>query len=236
MDEARLRPDDLGATLSHLPKRQKKSHHDKLPYPQQEHYSIAWICALYIESAAAQAMLDEIHETLPTGMNDGNTYVLGSIKRHNIVIVCLPAEQYGTNNAAIVITNMKRTFPAIRVGLMVGIGGGVPTKTDIRLGDVVVGTRVMQCDLGRMVGNGQLQQTATPRFPLPLLMTAVSSLRSKHELGPSRVPSILQQKMEAHFKYHRPEVPDRLFDAAYLHESSSSCDECDQSKLVLRSR
>ncbi|KAJ5493608.1 hypothetical protein N7463_009695 [Penicillium fimorum] len=235
MDETRIQPNDLGAALSHLPKRQKTSHHDGLPSPQHEHYTIAWICALYIESAAAQAMLDEIHETLPTGMNDGNTYVLGSIKRHNIVIACLPAEQYGTNNAAIVITNLKRTFPAIRVGLMVGIGGGVPTMSDIRLGDVVVGTRVMQCDLGKMVGDGQLQQTATPRFPLPLLMTAVSSLRSKHELGPSRIPSILQQKMGAHIKYHRPEVPDHLFDATYLHQSSAaSCEECDQSKLVLR--
>lgn len=238
MDEARLRPNEhVETSLSHLPKRQKTSHHDDLPTPRHENYTIAWICALYMESAAAQAMLDEVHETLPTGMNDGNTYVLGSIERHNVVIACLPADQYGTNNAAIVITNLKRTFPAIRVGLMVGIGGGVPTKTDIRLGDIVVGTRVMQYDLGKMVGDSRIQQTATPRFPLPLLMTAVSSLRSKHELRPSRVPHILSQKMGGHSKYRRPDVPDRLFDPNYPHEDSAAgCEECDQSKLVPRSR
>lgn len=99
--------------------------------------------------AAAQAMLDEFHEALPTHADDRNTYVLGDINRHNVVIACLPEGQYGTNNAAIVMTNMKRTFPAIRACLMVGIGGGVPSKADVRLGDIVVGTRVMQCDLGK---------------------------------------------------------------------------------------
>jgi hypothetical protein len=34
---------------------------------------------------------------------------------------------------------MRTTFPSIRFGLMVGIGGGVPsTNEDIRLGDIVI--------------------------------------------------------------------------------------------------
>jgi nucleoside phosphorylase len=53
--------------------------------------------------------------------------------------------------------NMKRTFPAIHAGLLVGIGGGVPSKGDVRLADIVIGTRVMQYNLGKVVGNGQLQ-------------------------------------------------------------------------------
>ncbi|KAL2814583.1 hypothetical protein BJX63DRAFT_391787 [Aspergillus granulosus] len=77
---------------------------------------------------------------------------------------------------------MMRTFPSIRVGLMVGIGGGVPSKADIRLGDIVVGTRVMQYDLGKIIEDGQLRRTAFPRIPHQLLGTTVSSLRSKHEL------------------------------------------------------
>ncbi|GFF52755.1 ankyrin repeat and protein kinase domain-containing protein 1 [Aspergillus udagawae] len=148
--------------------------------------------------AAARAMLDDVHEAIPRDAEDSNTYVLGSIKQHNIVIACLPAAQYGTNNAANVMTNMKRTFSAIRAGLLVGIGGGVPSKADVRLGDVVVGTRVMQYDLGKVVRNGQLRRTAIPRIPHHLLGTAVSALRSKHELNPSRVPSILRLKLEGH--------------------------------------
>ncbi|KAH6960015.1 hypothetical protein BKA56DRAFT_445506, partial [Ilyonectria sp. MPI-CAGE-AT-0026] len=87
-------------------------------------YTIVWICALHLEMAAARAMLDETHEDLPRYANDSNTYTLGSIKKH-IVIACLPTAQYGTNNAANVLTHLIRTFPPIRLGLMVGIGGGV---------------------------------------------------------------------------------------------------------------
>ncbi|KAI3571553.1 hypothetical protein IWW34DRAFT_561907, partial [Fusarium oxysporum f. sp. albedinis] len=89
-------------------------------------YTIAWICALYIETAAAQAMQDERHGELPRRPNDNNTYTLGSIKNHNIVIACLPQDQIGNNTAAIVLTDLKRTFPSIRHGLIVGIGGGAP--------------------------------------------------------------------------------------------------------------
>ncbi|KAK4869494.1 hypothetical protein LT330_005876 [Penicillium expansum] len=223
-------------TEFHESKRPKTSHHKGLPAPRHDQYTIAWICALYIEMAAAQAMLDETHETLPAHAHDRNTYILGNINRHSVVIACLPEGQYGTNNAAIVMTNMKRTFTAIRVCLMVGIGGGVPSKADIRLGDIVVGTRVMQCDLGKILRDGQLQRTAIPRIPHQLLGTAVSTLRSKHELGPSRVLSILQQKLEGQSAYSRPISPDRLFYATYNHTSpTDSCDGCDHSKLVPRS-
>lgn len=88
-------------------------------------------------------MLDEIHKTPPKNVDDTNSYVLGSIKRHNIVITGLPEGQYGTSNAATVATNLKRTFPGICMTLMVGISGGAPCKEDIRLGDVIVRTRIM---------------------------------------------------------------------------------------------
>ncbi|GFF44915.1 hypothetical protein IFM58399_07413 [Aspergillus lentulus] len=229
--------DDTETRLCQPPKRQKTVHYDRSSTQRHDQYTIAWICALYIEMAAARAMLDEVHEALPRHVEDSNAYVLGSIKQHNLVIACLPAAQYGTNNAANVMTNMNRTFPAIRVGLLVGIGGGVPSKADVRLGDVVVGTRVMQYDLGKVVGHGELRRTAIPRIPHHSLGTAVSALRSRHELNPSRVPSILRLKLGGHPEYGRPSSPDRLFHATYEHESTTaSCDGCDQLKLVPRSR
>ncbi|CAG8106371.1 unnamed protein product [Penicillium salamii] len=228
---------DTPTTQCHLSKRPKTSHHNGLPAPRHERYTIAWICALYIEMAAAQAMLDESHEILPTHTDDRNTYVLGDIYRHNVVITCLPDGQYGTNNAAILITNMKRTFPQIRACLMVGIGGGVPSKADIRLGDIVVGTRVIQYDLRKAFRDRELQRTAIPRIPHQLLGTAVSCVRSKHKLSPSRVISILQQKLKGQPSYSRPSSPDRLSHTTYNHESlTSSCDKYDDSKLVPRSR
>lgn len=102
-------------------------------------YTVAWICALPIEMAAAKGMLDEIHPRLSVHPSDTNHYSLGRIGSHNIVLACLPEGMYGTTSAAVVATHILYTFNQVRVGLMVGIGGGVPSaKNDIRLGDVVV--------------------------------------------------------------------------------------------------
>lgn len=115
-----------------------------------EDYTVAWICALHMEMAAAQVMLDELHPELSTDRQDSNNYVLGKMHNHNVVIACLPSNQYGIVNAASVAVNLKRTFGSIDFALMVGIGGGAPSKADVRLGDVVVGARVMQSDLGKL--------------------------------------------------------------------------------------
>jgi nucleoside phosphorylase len=74
--------------------------------------------------------------------NDHNTYTLGAIGKHNVVIACLPKGKLGTNSAATVATQMISTFPSIKVGLMVSIGGGVLPK--VRLSNVVVSTPVDQ--------------------------------------------------------------------------------------------
>ena len=181
-------------------------------------------------------MLDVTHEPLEIYQQDNNTYVLGSIGNHNIVIACLPAAQYGTNNAANVVTNLTRTFLYIRAGLMVGIGGGVPTKVDMRLGDIVVGTRVTQCDIGKVVGDGELKRTGTSRYPHQLLGTAVSSLRSKYELDGTLIPSILDELLVDHSEYLRPASEDLLFSPLYNHISlEQNCDRCDRLELVPRS-
>jgi nucleoside phosphorylase len=220
--------------FSRPPKRQKT-------YPNTENdllydrYTIAWICALHIETAAALAMLDEIHDKLPRRSNDNNAYTLGSIKNHNIVIACLPQDQYGNNNAANVLTNLTRTFPSISRGLMVGIGGGAPGKVDIRLGDIVVGTRVMQYDFGKVLAGGEIQRTATHKIPDYSFRTAVTNLRARHELYPSRVPDILQERMKGYVDYNRPSTSDYLFQASYTHAPSmTSCYNCDKSELKER--
>ncbi|KAI8710680.1 NACHT domain-containing protein [Fusarium sp. LHS14.1] len=234
------------AGSSHLPKRPKVAHDDPedgfhdsrngVPVSNDQ-YTIAWICALPIEMAAARAMLDDIHKDLPRLTNDTNTYMLGGIQGHNIVIACLPINQYGTNNAANVLTNLNRTFPSICAVLMVGIGGGVPDKVDIRLGDIVVGTRVLQHDLGKTVGDGQIQCTAFPKTLHYLLGTAVSSLQATLDRDSSRIPLILEEKFDEDPQYRRPTTPDRLFISTYEHISPSpSCDGCDRSKLVPRNR
>src|SRR2546430_16824381 len=128
---------------------------------RREDYGVGWVCALPIELAAARVMLDEEHEHLGQDTNDTNLYTLGRIGEHNIVIACLPAGQTGTNSAAAVAVQMKSSFKSIRFGLMVGIGGGVPSdKADIRLGDVVISQPdnqhggVVQHDFGKTTQDG----------------------------------------------------------------------------------
>ncbi|KAL2817725.1 hypothetical protein BDW59DRAFT_152404 [Aspergillus cavernicola] len=202
-------------------------------------YTIAWICALPIEMAAATAMLDTIHETLPSRGNDPNVYTLGTIDMHRVVITCLPSGYYGTNNAATVASNLLRTFPAIHAGLMVGIGGGVPGPADIRLGDIVVSHRVVQYDLGKSVGGEHFIRTSVPTRPSQALLTAVAKLRARHALESSRVAYILSEMLDKYpmmTKYtYRGDLQDRLFGSAYYHaQEAETCDHCDVSRLVPR--
>ncbi|KAK4163034.1 hypothetical protein QBC43DRAFT_69902 [Cladorrhinum sp. PSN259] len=237
---------DPDATWNH-PKRPRtrtfdNASHVGLPASRDEHYphqlahgdyTIAWICALHLELTASRAMLDEVHPRLPNLDGDDNVYVLGRIHQHNVVMTCLPG-QYGTNNAAIVATNLKRTFPNIRATLMVGIGGGSPSQADLYLGDVVVGTRVMQYDMGKVTAGGLFQETADAKTPARLLCSVVSALRSKH--GPDscsrRMISLLQSRTP---NILRPNHPDRLFQASYEHPiGGPTCIDCDPEKLQPR--
>ncbi|KAF3936310.1 hypothetical protein ABW19_dt0208543 [Dactylella cylindrospora] len=141
-------------------------------------YTIGWICALPLEMAAARVILDDIHPDLPNRSQDQNGYIFGEIGGHCIVIACLPSGVYGTTPAALVANQMQTSFPSIRYYLMVGIGGGVPTTADIRLGDVVVGIPtgrypgVVQYDRGKTEAGGRWEQTGTLNRPPRELLNA----------------------------------------------------------------
>jgi hypothetical protein len=94
-----------------------------------EDYTVGWICPLEVEQTAALEMLDVEHERLPKPPTDHNVYSLESIGGHNVVIAGL--HQSGNNPAATVVAQMRMTFPNLRFGLLVGIGGGVPVKTSV---------------------------------------------------------------------------------------------------------
>jgi nucleoside phosphorylase len=122
-------------------------------------YIVGWICALSTEYVAAQEFLDDEHEppefVLP---NDTNDYILGRLGKHNVIIAVLSDSEYGIASAANVATNMLRSFPNVRFGLMVGIAGGVSScKHDICLSDIVVSAPcdgeggVFQYDFGKTI-------------------------------------------------------------------------------------
>ncbi|KID97502.1 ankyrin repeat protein, partial [Metarhizium majus ARSEF 297] len=157
---------------------------------QHDDYTVGWICALWQEQTAAKAMLDCIHEDLPQPQSDKNTYTLGTIAKYNVVIACLPCGEATHAAAAASSAWMVTTFPSIRFGLMVGIGGGIPPK--VRLGDVVVSLPidqfpgVVQWDVGTTQQDG-FERTGSLNNPPTLLLRAVSKLRTDHDLRGSRM-------------------------------------------------
>jgi hypothetical protein len=150
-------------------------------------YTVGWICAVTTEFVAARAFFDEKHDQLETiPDNDNNNYALGKIEKHNVVMAVLPKSEYGTTSATTVARDMLRSFPNIRFGLMVGIGGGAPSaKHDIRLGDVVVSARsngkggVFQYDYGKSIQEHAFVTTGSLNQPPQLLLTALSALEAE---------------------------------------------------------
>ncbi|RAH41308.1 uncharacterized protein BO95DRAFT_373527, partial [Aspergillus brunneoviolaceus CBS 621.78] len=59
------------------------------------------VCTSSIEMAAAQSLLDEVHEGLPMRPADTNLHTLGSISNHNVVLICLSSCMYGIASAAV---------------------------------------------------------------------------------------------------------------------------------------
>ncbi|KAL4973826.1 nucleoside phosphorylase domain-containing protein [Aspergillus desertorum] len=133
-------------------------------------YTIAWICALPLEAAAARVMLDKVHDSLPQPSTDPNAYVLGEL---NV-------------SAATVVSHMRSTFTRIEFGLMVGTGGGVPGESnDIRLGDVVISkpegkySGVIQYGYGKAVQGRRFEPTGSLNRPPHVLLTHVAQLEAK---------------------------------------------------------
>jgi nucleoside phosphorylase len=210
-------------------------------------YTVGWTCALPIEMAAAVGMLDRQHHPLQQDPNDHNTYTLGCIGAHNVVIACLPTGVTGTISAARVANQMLSSFQQLRFGLMVGIGGGVPSQdNDIRLGDVVVSKPtgifggVVQYDFGKTVQDGRFERTGFLNRPPNVLLSAVSSLHARdiregHKLSEHLLEmSRRYPKMGPQFTYPGAQH-DSLYEAEYNHErGSATCSKCDSGRLVNR--
>jgi nucleoside phosphorylase len=215
-------------------------------------YTVGWICAIRTEYVAAQAFLDEKHEGLEyVSPHDNNDYTLGKIGKHNVIIAVLPYGEYGISSATGVAKDMLHSFPNVRIGLMVGIGGGAPSrKHDIRLGDIVVSAPgdgkggVLQYDFGKTIQGQGFRATGFLNQPSMSLRTAMNGLMAQYESEGHRleeaINSILEKKPRLRQKYKRPDPSsDRLYQSAVTHppNNEASCAAVcgdDPSNLILR--
>ena len=224
----------------HRPHRGARPGRDEEPKLAKD-YTVGWVCALPVEKAAAEQILDEHHPKLLQDPSDTNIYTLGRIGDHNVVIAHLPAGRTGTNSAATVAIQMKSTFSSIRFGLMVGIGGGVPSDTvDIRLGDVVVSQPrngyggVVQHDFGKSRPQ-EFESNGFLNAPPTVLLNAIAQLQTNYNQGKRHLSTYLAPLTNLPL-FARPPEADLLFEASYDHqrESDSNCEFCDDSRLVRR--
>jgi nucleoside phosphorylase len=203
-------------------------------------YTVGWVCALPVELAAAQEMLDEEHNTPPIDAHDTNIYTCGRVGEHNVVIACLPKGQTGTHSAAAVAMQIRLAFRCTRFRLIVGIGGGVPSKeADIRLRDVVVSKPhtthggVVQYDSGKATPSG-LVRTGSLNAPPTVLLNAVANLRAKHIRGRGRLSEYLSKLRSLPDFTQEAAGSDTLYDTTYNHKGGATCKQCDTSYVADR--
>ena len=204
-----------------------------------EEFTIGWICAIEIELVAATGMLDEKYESknLPRVENNPMIYTIGRIERHKVVLTCL--REAGTTQAASAALHMRAAFPKIRTGLMVGIGGGVPSERhDIRLADIVVSKPqkenpgVFQYDRGKFEKEGEFVPTGRLQPPLNILLNVVHQLSVNDTIEEgnkieNHINTMFTRHKKLKSKFVQPTAEkDTLFKSDYNHKhQNSTCDE-----------
>jgi nucleoside phosphorylase len=247
-------------TVSEAGKRRNIDNNDaRIPLPNipgrglaHGDYTVGWICAISTEYVAAQAFLDEKHERPEyVSTNDNNDYTLGRVGKHNVVIAVLPDGEYGTSTAASVARDMLHSFPNVRIGLMVGIGGGAPSrKHDIHLGDIVVSAPrdgkggVFQYDFGKTIQDQSFRPTGFLNKPPMVLRAAVNGLKAQYESEGHQfeetINNILEKNRRLRQKYKRPDrSSDRLYQPGVIHppkDEAGCATVCgdDPLRLILR--
>jgi nucleoside phosphorylase len=217
-------------------------------------YHVAWICPVAdLELLPARLMLDDEYPTPPYDTHyDENTYVCGTINGHAVVVATCPPGETGNVNAGRLTGSMFKTFPNIRMAVLVGIGGGIPSLAEsedslenVHLGDVVVGwpgdgkPACVYHERGKSKVDGQFEMVGTMGNPDWRLTNALSFLVVDYEMGKTTFDDQLArlQRSKARKKFAHPGLEhDKLFKAAYRHAGDyrSNCTTCDPSELVQR--
>jgi nucleoside phosphorylase len=210
-------------------------------------YTVGIIYVKPIEMNAITAMIDEFHQSIPMRRGDDNEYTLGRIGKHNVAIAGPAKGAQGKVAIADVVGRIPLAFKNIRVGLLVGIGGGVPRppRKDVRLGDVVVGApesgpAVVQYDLGKQTTH-EVEVMRTLNKPPGSLLRVVDKVDNEYQRAEEGEDDFFAKHLQRFAKfprmrelYKRPYTADRLFQASYEHEDGTQCISHDQSCEVSR--
>jgi nucleoside phosphorylase len=153
----------------------------------------------------------------------------------------------GKASAAAAAAHCRSSFPNIKLALVVGVCGAVPYGSygeEIVLGDVLVSEGVVQRDLGRQLPDGfvpkreVLDSLHRPNSEIRGFVMKLKGINGRNALqnNMARYLEALQAQPELAAQYPRAAL-DRLFEAAYAHAGTGSCEECGcNGPLVPRAR
>ena len=203
-------------------------------YPEpssRKDFHVAIICATQTETNAVEVMFDDVWDPpTPYGKANGdkNSYHHGRIGSHNVVLAYLPG--LGTVSAASSASTLGTSFRNLRLGLVVGICGGVPkikgrsgADTEVLLGDVIISTKVVQYKYGAQHPE-RFEMKETLDKPSPEIRAFLNLIEGNYSYR--KLSSITSDIMkETHLRY--PGVDrDRLYRPLHRHKHHLQEDGC----------
>jgi ankyrin repeat protein/nucleoside phosphorylase len=224
-----------------------------VPYPSsRDDFAIAIICVLPEERDTVEALMtrDYKYEGQRYGQvrGDDNSYTVGELGGKPVVLMA--PRDMGTTNTRDLARGLRISFPNITYAFVVGIAGGAPfvpegsgwKASDIHLGDVIVGTRVIEYDFGREYENGFKRRTNVESM-LPHAPTEVTNFVNQFVRGRGQAFKRILRKTNADLAdcsgfevgekgYHEHPGPDKddVYDLGYRHkhQDPGKCAQCSQ--------
>lgn len=208
-------------------------------------FEIAIICALRSEADAVEVLFDEYWDgdgdRYGKAPGDTNAYTTGAIGRHNVVLAHMPG--MGKGNAASVASSLRSSFGRIKLALIAGICGGVPVLADgeeILLGDVIIGTGIIQYDFGRQLPDRFIRKDTLedslgrPNMEIRAFLSKLGGLRGRKRLANSTFGFLQELCKKADFQraQYPGAVEDKLYEQTYRHKHHglSACTICAKCK------
>jgi hypothetical protein len=198
--------------------------------PNYQLYQVAWICASDSELSAARLIVNDRQQIAgPTvRVTSGDDAIICYLRRvagHHVVMACFSKDLPYLNLKS---SSLLRTFPNIRLGLVVGIGSGAPSpQHDVRLGDIVV---------------DGLSTTSGSRKAPTVFRSAIAKSYVRQSVMANAPGMYIPERLTSEFraKYARPPVStDRLYRRGFTHpDPLKSCTEVchDPAHLVPRAK
>lgn len=209
--------------------------------PRDRHgFRTAILCALKLEADAVETQISTFYNSQDYGIADGdpNTYTLGQLGGHDVVVVWMPSEGNSLSSGA--TASLTSSFPRIDLALLVGVCAGVPwySKSDrdveVILGDVVISTAVVEYDHGRQFSDAFRRKETLSQAPIAI-RSRINQISSRRltEVITSNISNYMKDLARSKPDYAYPGVNmDKLFNPEYIHKhhhvNAENCVVCSE--------